>query len=188
MTNISNKIKTMTIAALLSAIGFIIPAYSPFKVLIEPASFTLGSHIAIMIAMFISPLVGVTVALITSFGFLMSGLPLIVVLRALTHVVFVTLGALILKKNGNVLLSLKSMIPFALLISAVHAACEVIVASVFYFNGTATKSYLVAVIGLVGVGTLIHSLVDFSISVAIWKPLQYVIHIPASAKIKVKAK
>ncbi len=183
----SNKVKTMTIAALLCAIGITIPMYSPFKIIIEPASFTLGSHVAIMIAMFISPEVAVSVALVTSFGFLLGPFSIVVVLRALSHVVFVTVGAFLLKKNQNILLSYKTMIPFALFISIIHAVCEVIVSSIFYFTGTVTTSYLISVIGLVGAGTIIHSMFDFSVAVLVWKPLQYVISIPANAKIKTKA-
>ncbi|MDD3172301.1 MAG: hypothetical protein PHF63_01310 [Herbinix sp.] len=184
----SNKVKTMITAAMLSSIGIIIPMYSPFKIIIEPASFTLASHVAVMIAMFISPVVGISVALVTSFGFLLGPFPPVVVLRALTHVIFVTLGALILKKNPNILLSLKTMIPFAILISVVHAIAEVFVSSLFYFTGTVTTSYLISVVGLVGLGTFIHSLCDFAIAVLVWKPIQHVISIPANAKIRVKAR
>lgn len=184
----SNKIKTMVIAALLCAIGIVIPQYSPIKILIEPASFTLGSHIAVIIAMFISPTVAVAVALVTSLGFLLASFPIVVVLRALSHVIFALIGAFILKKNQNILLSMKTLIPFALLISVIHAAAEVAVSSFFYFTGTVTTSYLISVVGLVGLGTIIHSLVDFSIAVVVWKPLQYVISIPANAKVRVKAR
>jgi niacin transporter len=57
--NNNNKVKTMTIAALLSAIGIIIPMFSPIKLVIEPASFTFASHVPIFIAMFISPVVAI---------------------------------------------------------------------------------------------------------------------------------
>ncbi len=183
----SNKVKIMTTAALLCAIGIAIPMYSPFKITIEPASFTLASHVAVIIAMFISPVVGIFVALGTSFGFLLGPFPPVVVLRALTHVIFIGLGALLLKKKPDILLSYKTMIPFALLITIVHAVCEVIVSSFFYFNGTVTNSYLVSVIGLVGVGTLVHGMFDFFIAVFVWKPIQHVLSIPANAKIKVRA-
>lgn len=184
----TNKVKTMVIAALLCAIGIIIPQYSPIRIVIEPASFTLGSHIAVFIAMFISPAVAVSVALVTSLGFLIAGFLPVIVLRALSHVIFAAIGALILKKNQKILLSIKTMIPFALLIAVIHAVAEVIVSSIFYFNGNVTKSYLISVIGLVGLGTIVHSLVDFSIAVLIWKPLQYVVSIPVNAKVRVRAR
>lgn len=184
----TNRVKILVTAALLCAIGILIPIISPIKILIEPASFTLASHVAIFIAMFISPVVGVAVAVGTSFGFLLYGFPLVVVLRALSHVIFAAVGALILKKYPKTLNSLKTMIPFALLISVIHSICEIIVASIFYFQGTPTRSYMVAVIGLVGVGTLIHSLVDFTLAVLIWIPIQRVANIPTSAMIKLAKK
>lgn len=188
MTRISHKVLNMTVAGLLCAIGIIIPMFAP-KIMIEPASFTLASHVAVFIAMFISPTVAISVALITSLGFFIAGFPLVVVLRAVTHVIFVTLGALILKKNNHVLLSSKSATLFALLISIVHAVCEVAIVSFYYFsNGMSSafyeKGYLISVIGLVGIGTVIHSLIDFSIALFVWKPLQNVINIPANAKVR----
>lgn len=181
-TNTSNKVKIMTVAALLSALGIAIPMFAP-KIIIEPASFTLASHVAVFIAMFISPLVAVAVALISSIGFFIAGFPLVVVLRALTHLIFATVGAFILKKNNNILLSPKTSVPFAVFISLIHAIAEVSVVSLYYFGtGAAMNPYYIFV--LVGVGTLIHSLVDFSIAGFVWVPLQHVLTIPANAKVR----
>ncbi len=180
--NSSKKVKTMTVAALLSAIGIIIPMFAP-KIYIEPMSFTLASHVAIFIAMFISPSVAVAVALVTSAGFFIAAFPLVVVLRALTHLIFVTIGALLLKKNNNILLSLKTSVPFALLISLIHAAAEVVAVSMYYFGeGQTLSPYFLFI--LVGVGTVVHSMIDFSIAGFVWVPLQHVLMIPANAKIR----
>ena len=184
-TKISKKILIMVTAAMLSAIGIMIPMFSPFKLIMEPASFTLASHVPIFIAMFISPVVAIFVALVTAFGFLMSGMySIVVVFRALTHVIFAFIGAYILQKKSNTLCSLKTAIPFVLLISTIHAVCEVIVTTIFYFSGQSTANYLVVVLGLVGVGTLIHSTVDFIIAAFVWIPLQKVVSLPTSARIK----
>ena len=51
----------MVLAALLSAIGILIPIIMPFKITIEPASFTLASHVPMFIAMYISPVVAIIV-------------------------------------------------------------------------------------------------------------------------------
>jgi niacin transporter len=178
----------MVIAAMLSSIGIIIPMFSPFKIILEPASFTLASHVPIFIAMFISPFVAVFVSVITAFGFLMAGIfPPVVVFRALTHIIFSFVGAYILKKNNTILLSFKTSVPFVLLISLLHAVFEVIVSSVFYFTGQSTANYVVVVLGLVGVGTVVHSTFDFILASVIWVPLQKVISIPANAKIKLSS-
>ena len=189
--NNSYKLLSMVIAALLCAIGIIIPMFSPLKILLEPASFTLASHVPIYIAMFISPAIAVSVALITGFGFLFAGFPIVVVLRALTHIVFAALGAIILKKKSNILHSASSTILFALVISVVHAISEVIVVTIFYWGNQMSeiyynKGYLVTVIGLVGLGTVIHSMIDFGIAAFVWKPLKNVVSIPVSASFKSK--
>ena len=72
----------MTMTALLTAIAILIPIVMPFKIVIPPASYTLGSHIAIFIAMFLSPLMAVFVILASSFGFLMAGYPMVIVFRS----------------------------------------------------------------------------------------------------------
>lgn len=190
MTNQTNKIKKMTLAALLSAIGILIPMYAP-SIQLEPASFTLASHVPIIIAMFISPSTAMAVAGITTLGFLFGGKLPVIVLRALSHLIFATLGAYYLKKKGNTLLSVKSTSIYAVVISFIHAISEVAIVTAFYWGSGMTsayyeKGYLIAVIGLVGLGTFIHSLVDFSIALFVWKPLQHVISIPASARIRAK--
>lgn len=189
--NNSNKLLSMVIAALLCAIGIIIPMFSPLKILLEPASFTLASHVPIFIAMFLSPMIAISVALITGFGFLFAGFPIVVVLRALTHIVFAAVGAIVLKKKGNILHSTSSTVVFALLISLLHGISEVIVVTFFYWGNQMSeiyynKGYLVTVVGLVGIGTVIHSMVDFGIAAFVWKPLKKVVPIPVSASFKSK--
>lgn len=182
-----NKVKTMTIAGMLCAIGIIIPMFAP-KIVIEPASFTLASHVPVFIAMFISPSVAISVSLLTSLGFFISGFPLVVVLRALTHLLFASIGAFMLKKNNNILLSPKSAGIYSFIIAVIHAAAEVAVVTFYYWGGTMVayeeKGYLVSVLGQVGLGTIIHSMIDFAIAVVVWKPLQQIITIPANARIR----
>ena len=54
--NTHKRIQTLSIAALLIAVGTVIPLFMP-KIIIGPMSFTLASHVAVMIALFISPAV-----------------------------------------------------------------------------------------------------------------------------------
>lgn len=172
-----SKLTTIAIAGLLCAIGIIIPAFSPIKLLLEPASFTLASHVAIFVAMFISPSVAISVSIGTTIGFLLSGMPIVVVLRALSQIIFATIGAFMLKKNKEWLSTGKKMFTFGLLLSIIHAVGEVLVVIPFYFTsglsaGYYDKGFFISVILLVGVGTLVHSMVDYAISLAIWKPLK----------------
>lgn len=181
MTNQNNKIKIMTIAALLGALGYLIPTIMPLKIKIEPASFTFASHVPVMIAMFISPAVAIFVALVTTLAFIPMG-P-VIALRALTHIIFASLGAYYLKKNNKVLKSIVPTVLFAFAISVIHALAEVTVSSI-YFTGTTAKSFVTFVLGLVGIGTIIHSMADFTMAIILWIPLQYVVGISVNANVK----
>ena len=55
MNTSKKQVQTMCITAMLIALGVLVPMISPIKLILEPMSFTLGSHIAIMAAMFVSP-------------------------------------------------------------------------------------------------------------------------------------
>lgn len=177
--NILNRNKNtikLVIAGLLCAVAIIIPLISPFRILLEPASFTLASHVPIFLAMFISPGVAAAVSLGSAAGFFLSGFPIVVVARAASHVIFATLGAYIIKKHPSILPSVAKLTLLAFGASVVHGICEVLAVAPFYFSSNMSgmyydKGFLYAVIGLVGVGTLVHSMVDFAISLAIWRAL-----------------
>ncbi|MCY1713474.1 hypothetical protein [Caproiciproducens galactitolivorans] len=180
------KLISMVIAALLCAIGIVIPMFAP-KIILEPASFTLASHVPIFIALFISPPVALAVSVGTTLGFFFAGFPIVVVLRALSHVLFALIGALLLKKNTSLLSSFAKSAGFGLLLSAIHAVSEITVVTLFYFGNHMPTSYyahgyFTSVLLLVGLGTLIHSMIDFGISIFVWKPLSRVIQIPVNAK------
>lgn len=182
--NRNNKLYIMTISALLCSIGIVIPIISPIKITLEPASFTLASHVAIFIAMFISPLIAVMVAIGTTLGFFIAGFPLVVVMRAASHIVFAFAGAMVLKKHVNIINTVKSSLPFSLCLGFLHGICEVLVVLPFYFGNNMSplyydKGFFVSIIMLVGVGTVVHSMVDFYIAQVIWKQ--------ASKAIKIKS-
>lgn len=179
-----NQLITMIISALLCAIGIVIPMFCP-KIVIGPASFTLASHVPVFLAVFISPAAAVIVALGTTLGFFIAGFPLVVVLRALSHVVFALIGALWLKKHGNLLTSTSGAILFGTVTGVIHATCEVLVVTWFFFGdqlskATYTSGYFVSVLLLVGLGGFVHSMIDYSISLAVWKPLAHTVRFPVS--------
>ena len=178
------KLQKMCVAALLCAVGILIPTISPFKITLEPMSFTLGSHIALFIAMFISPGVALTVTIGTTLGFFLGGFPLIVVLRAASQVVFVLVGAFLLARRPELLSEPKKCIPFGLMLGLIHALGEMLVCCFFYFGGSmAGADFVRTILLLVGVGTLVHSMVDMACALLIYKPICHVIRIPVSAKL-----
>ena len=170
------SVQMLCISALLIAVGIVIPMVMP-KIVIPPASFTLASHVPIFIAMMISPPVAMAVAIGTTLGFFLGGFPMVIVLRAASHFIFALLGSLYLKKNPALLDSALPLRVFSLLIGLLHAACEVLVVSAFYFGGDMAQAYyqsgfLRSVLLLVGVGGVIHSMVDFELSYQVTKLLR----------------
>lgn len=165
-------------AALLVAVGILIPMFMPppLKLYIPPMSFTLASHVAIFIAMFISPMAAFAVAIGTTLGFVFSGLPLDVWLRALSHVVWAVLGALWLKKHPDILFKPFPSLLFCIIVGIVHALLELGVILVLYFGGFGgvaekfQESGYLLIFLLVGVGTLVHSSVDYVLSLLVWRP------------------
>ena len=191
----TNSVKRLTISALLIAMGIIIPMVMP-RITIGPASFTLASHDPVFIAMFISPVVAIAVSLGTGFGFFLSATP-IIALRALSHLIFAVIGAVILQKHPEILINKEGK--FTLLngklqlfnvgIGVIHSAAELVVVSVFYTMGNLpgtyyTAGFMYSIFLLMGVGGLIHSLVDFSIAYFLASTLSKHVDIPTFTEAK----
>ena len=191
----TNSVKSLTISALLIAMGIIIPMVMP-RITIGPASFTLASHVPVFIAMFISPVVAIAVSLGTGFGFFLSATP-IIALRALSHLIFAVIGAVILQKHPEILINKEGK--FTLLngklqlfnvgIGVIHSAAELVVVSVFYTMGNLpgtyyTAGFMYSIFLLMGVGGLIHSLVDFSIAYFLASTLSKHVDIPTFTEAK----
>lgn len=191
----TNSVKRLTISALLIAMGIIIPMVMP-RITIGPASFTLASHVPVFIAMFISPVVAIAVSLGTGFGFFLSATP-IIALRALSHLIFAVIGAVILQKHPEILINKEGK--FTLLngklqlfnvgIGVLHSAAELVVVSVFYTMGNLpgtyyTAGFMYSIFLLMGVGGLIHSLVDFSIAYFLASTLSKHVDIPTFTEAK----
>ena len=175
------SVKNLTVAALLIALGILIPMVMP-KIVIGPASYTLGSHVPAMIAMFFSPLMAICVALGPAIGFFWT-LPPIIGLRALSHLGFVTVGAFYLKKNPQLIQHPLKLQVFNFVLAVIHASFEVVVVFAFaYFgnvaNTTFDRHYLIFLFGMIGLGGLIHSMIDFNIAYIVASAIQKQANIP----------
>jgi niacin transporter len=180
----------MVISALLCAIGLIIPMFFP-RLTIPPMTFTLASHVPIMLAIFINPAVAVIVNIATTIGFFFTANNIVVSMRALSHLGFVIVASLILKKKPDMLQKLSTSFILCAVIALVHAFFETLVVTLFYFGGALPEtwhmnSFLYSVILLVGVGTIAHSTVDYTISVVVWKALERIVKIPVVASLRKK--
>lgn len=167
------NIYQLVLAGVLCAIGLVVPMVMP-KVIIGPMSFTLGAHVAIFLAMFISPKVAAAVCVGTTLGFFVTT-PLIIAARAATHLIFALVGALIIKRYPDILESMVAGISLNVALGLLHAAGEVLVVAPFFFSGymftpaQLANGFMMSVIVLVGAGTVLHSVLDCSISVLLWK-------------------
>lgn len=162
----------MVVAGVLCAVAMAIPMFMP-KIVLGPMSFTLASHVPVFLAMFISPFLAVAVSVGATAGFFMTT-PLIIALRALSHLVFAVMGALILQRYQQILNNKWYLLGLNIFLALVHAVSEVLVVSPFFLGGVGfnadqlAQGYTVSVIGLVGGGTFIHSLIDFTIAYLLW--------------------
>lgn len=163
------SVRNISITAMLIAFGVVISAISPLRIIIEPASYTLASHTATFIALFISPMCAVAVALGTTIGFLVSGATPVIVWRAFSHIIFAVLGGWWLYRHPHTVQSPLSRNVFSFVLGLVHVICEIAVVSFFFLGGALSEAYYtygywITVLGLVGVGGLVHSMIDFEIA------------------------
>jgi niacin transporter len=163
-----NKIKTrdMVITALLTALTILIPIiFSPIRFPFGRSfSMTFSVHAPIFIAMFISPVSAGMVAIGSAIGFFFSA-PLVIFMRAATHIIFAATGAyMILKMNIGVVIKL---ILVWLVTMLLHAGFEAAIVMA-HWHWLGEPSELVYLEGYtVGIGTLIHHTIDYAIMLVI---------------------
>lgn len=176
---VSKSTQNLTITGLLTAIGIFIPLIMPFKVIIGPASFTLGSHVPVNMAMFRKPSTAAIVALGTTIGFLMAGFPIIIVARALTHLIFASLGAYYLQKAPKTLVKTVSRTVFSFIINIIHGIGEVAIVYALTTSGVTPPSdnFLYTLVVFIGIGTVIHGMVDLEIAYQITKAIEKRAHL-----------
>ena len=174
LMNKNNRMLHFTATALLLAMAIMIPMTFP-RYEIPPASYTLASHVPIVIAMFISPTSAVAVSVGAATGFFFGGFHITVVMRAASHLVFAAIGAIWLD-GKSIPQSGKRFAAFSVVLSVVHILCEIFVLLPLYFGGQMTEKvyesdFFYFIVLLVGAGGFIHSMIDFFIAAAIWRPL-----------------
>lgn len=153
----NNKIKQMVYAGLLTALAIIIPIQFGFlKITIPPFTATLAAHVPMMLSMLISPAVAIVVGIGSTLGFLISGVPMPVVVRAATHILVGYIGAKIIIKN-------QSYVKAAAITAPIHGILEMIV--VIPFVGFNLYQLLI----ITAVGGILHHCVDSVIAYVLVK-------------------
>lgn len=150
--------KELLYGALLTGLALLIPlAFQGWlQVYLPPFTATLGSHVPSMLAMTISPWAAVLVGIGSSFGFLITLGPLVAA-RAMIHIAFGLVGALLIQRGFKLWQALLLVLP-------IHALGEALIVMPF---GLGWYQSLV----VVGIGTVLHHLADGAITAALYKAL-----------------
>lgn len=152
--------KDLVTTALLIAIGILIPIiFTPLRVIVGPFTATLTAHVPVIIAMFISPWAAIFTAIGTAIGFVFSS-PLVVAARAASHLIFAIVGAFMIQKRCNLILTW-------LVTTVLHALFEAIVVWLFFLGGISAPpagySSMIMVL-ITAIGTAGHHTVDYIIA------------------------
>ncbi|OQB16102.1 MAG: Niacin transporter NiaX [Firmicutes bacterium ADurb.Bin193] len=164
------KTSELVMTALLTSIAVIIPLIVPLKIVLPPFTATFASHVPLILAMFINPAAAISVALGSALGFFFAMGPIgpVVAARAAMHVFFVAIGSYMIKKRFNLYLVI-----FATMI--LHSASDMLIVYLLFklFGQTAIiGGYTMQFVQIIiGVGTSLHHLVDFAITMVIYYPL-----------------
>ncbi len=155
--------KKIVISALLVGLAVVIPYISLPVLPIPEFSVTLFAHVAILIAMFLGVEVSILAALGSVLGFYLKGMPLVVVMRAASHILFLIVGAVLLRKwkdkNWSVYVT-------GAVTGVIHALCEAVVVA-FWFQSSAVSTTF-----SVGVPIFfLHHCFDYTMAVIIYSAL-----------------
>ena len=168
--NTKSNTSKLTLTALLTALAIVIPMVMPIKVVMPPFSATLASHTPLIIAMFISPMAAVVTSFGSALGFLFSLGP-VVAARAAMHVFFTLAGAIMIRQRRNIFLTVIATM-------VIHTLSDMgivwIIATLFGMGNILSQNTMGAAQLLIGIGTSIHHLVDYTIAVVIITPLSKV--------------
>lgn len=162
-TRISKSIKSLTIAGLLTALAIVIPLFMPKLPVPQPFSVTPASHLAVILAMFVSPFTVVCTVIGSTVAFFVALGP-IVAMRAFSHIIFALVGSYMIKKRYNLFLML-------VITAILHGLGEVVVVSFFALFGMGnTAMYFIW--GVTGGITVLHHLFDFGIAMIVYNALR----------------
>jgi len=160
------RVKEIVWGGILTCLALVIPLSfgGVLGITVPPFSATLASHVPVMLAMVISPLVAFMVAAGSALGFLLKLGPVIGA-RAAMHIIFAVMGALMLRRGFAFKTVLLATLP-------VHALSEALIVLLFGF--TLQKAGVV-----VGAGTALHHGIDSLIALTVYAVLKSMVPNPA---------
>lgn len=156
------NVREIVWGGLLTSLALVIPlAFGGFLgITLPPFSATIASHVPVMLAMLISPLVALMVAAGSALGFFLK-LGAVIGARAAMHIVFAVFGAYLIKRGHSFRTALIATLP-------VHAISEALI--VLPFGFTLHKAGVV-----IGIGTGLHHIVDSIIALSVFALIGYLI-------------
>lgn len=180
------KPRDIAYGAVLTALGIMIPvSFGQYlRVFIPPFSATLASHVPVLLAMLISPVVAIMVGFGTAVGFLISygatPVGIMITARAATHAIWAFAGAQMIRKGASFQAALTATCP---LHGFLEAAVISVMVSFFGFSltgGTGMTSKdatLLTAVLIVLFGTMAHHTVD---SIIAWTVAKAARRLPAA--------
>lgn len=162
--------KTITVTAMLVALSILWTRFIPTLPLGVYWSFTPFSHIFIFIGMFVSPTVGVLTTIGSFLGFLIKSANCVVPMRAASHIIFVIVGLILLKRLD--IKKLSHFIFYAVILAIIHAIMEtasVYIAISIGLDLVATD--ILYIWGATFAGTIGHSILDCTAALFVSKML-----------------
>ncbi|HEY8443218.1 MAG TPA: hypothetical protein VIL24_00205 [Clostridia bacterium] len=174
--------KQIALTGVLIALSFVMPYFMP-TVTLPFTTFTLFSHMPVILAMFISPFTAVFASIGTAIAFFIKTNPM-VGLRAASHIFFTLPGAFAINK-GLINKGL-SIILGALVLGVIHGAAEIVVVAAYLGAGgkSFTLYYIMIEVGLI---TLMHHCVDYIVAFVVYQSCARARLLPNKFSIKNKS-
>lgn len=156
------KFKTnLWISSIVIGMSILIPFYTPFKLVIPPASYILFSYIPVFLALYYSRSLALCAVLCMSIALYGTHFPLSIVAECLSHLLLAIVGSLYIRNHADILNSVRSYIPFCIRMACLLALGEMSVSMlIFFIKHNITPNTIFVALILVGGVALVHSFID----------------------------
>ena len=156
------KFKTnFWISSIVIGMSILIPFYTPFKLVIPPASYILFSYVPVFLALYYSRRLALSSVLCMSIALYSTHYPLSIVAECLSHLLLAIIGSTYIKNYADTLNSVRSYLPFCIRMACLVALGEMGVSMlIFFIKHDITPNTIFVALILVGGVALVHSFID----------------------------
>lgn len=165
------KFKTnLWISSIVIGMSILIPFYTPFKLVIPPASYILFSYVPVFLALYYSRRLALSAVFCMSIALYSTHYPLSIVAECLSHLLLAIIGSTYIKNHADILSSVRSYIPFCIRMACLVALGEMGVSMfIFFIKHDITPNTVFVALILVGGVALVHSFIDGMIGYILYK-------------------